>query len=66
MAARKSKDYTPISWDAYFTEKHDVKVNETDTFCAYTAGEAGQPILCLLHGGGFSALTWSLFTVRTY
>ncbi|XP_059489256.1 protein phosphatase methylesterase 1 [Neocloeon triangulifer] len=61
MASRKSRDYTPASWDLYFEKKHQVKVSDTDTFCAYTAGEVGNPILCLLHGGGFSGLTWSLF-----
>ncbi|XP_065352442.1 protein phosphatase methylesterase 1 isoform X1 [Cloeon dipterum] len=61
MTSRKSRDYTPTTWDLYFKEKHSVVVSETDTFCAYTAGEEGNPILCLLHGGGFSALTWSLF-----
>lgn len=33
-----------------------------DTFHIYTKGTEG-PTLVLLHGGGYSALTWAEFTV---
>ncbi|CAG2063564.1 unnamed protein product, partial [Timema podura] len=58
----RKRDYTPVAWSHYFTERQDVKVNDVDTFRVYKAGTTG-PLLVLLHGGGFSALTWSLFSV---
>nr|CAD7426901.1 unnamed protein product [Timema monikensis] len=61
LSGRK-RDYTPVAWSHYFTERQDVKVNDVDSFRVYKAGTTG-PLLVLLHGGGFSALTWSLFSV---
>lgn len=34
-----------------------------DVFRVYVRGDSG-PLLLLLHGGGYSALTWSLLAVR--
>lgn len=34
-----------------------------DQFCVYIAGSDG-PLLVMLHGGGYSGLTWSLCAVR--
>jgi protein phosphatase methylesterase 1 len=59
----KKKDYTPIHWSHYFTSREKVIVNEDgDSFQVYRRGSSG-PLLVLLHGGGFSALSWSLFAV---
>nr|CAD7443617.1 unnamed protein product [Timema bartmani] len=58
----RKRDYTPVAWSHYFAERQDVKVNDVDSFRVYKAGTTG-PLLVLLHGGGFSALTWSLFSV---
>lgn len=55
------KDYTPIPWDEHFAESRDVRVNSTTTFRVYTRGTEG-PVLLLLHGGGFSALSWACFS----
>ncbi|KAK8763303.1 hypothetical protein V5799_034083 [Amblyomma americanum] len=55
------RDYTPLSWRSYFSEARSVKTSDTDTFRVYTKGSQG-PLLLLLHGGGYSGLTWSLFT----
>jgi len=54
----RQRDYTPISWTDYFDEKVSVTVSR-GSFTVYTLGSAG-PVVCLLHGGGYSALTWAL------
>ncbi|XP_060074167.1 protein phosphatase methylesterase 1-like isoform X2 [Ylistrum balloti] len=54
----RKKDYTAVHWDKYFDQKHDVQVGES-TFRLYECGTSG-PVLLFLHGGGFSALSWSL------
>ncbi|PSN37996.1 Protein phosphatase methylesterase 1 [Blattella germanica] len=56
----RKRDYTPVLWNHYFNECHDVSVNG-NKFRVYSLGNHG-PLLVLLHGGGFSALTWSLFS----
>lgn len=56
----RKKDYSPLTWRSYFTEAKDVKTDEGNVFRVYTKGTAG-PLLLLLHGGGYSGLTWSLF-----
>nr|CAG4648702.1 EOG090X07NZ [Polyphemus pediculus] len=58
----RKRDYTPIHWSQYFKTSENVTINEgADTFHVYRRGTEG-PVLVLLHGGGFSALTWSLFS----
>jgi len=54
----RQRDYTPLPWTQYFDEKLLVPVLG-GKFTVYTKGETG-PVLCLLHGGGYSALTWAL------
>ncbi|XP_011495620.1 PREDICTED: protein phosphatase methylesterase 1, partial [Ceratosolen solmsi marchali] len=55
-----NRDYEPVSWTLYFNERKPVTINE-DTFYVYAQGNEG-PLLVLLHGGGYSALTWAQFT----
>lgn len=57
---QRKRDYEPVQWMAYFDESKDVKI-EQNIFHVYTKGTEG-PTLVLLHGGGFSALTWAEFT----
>ena len=57
----RKRDYTPVMWNRYFNECHDVEISG-NIFRVYCLGNHG-PLLVLLHGGGFSALTWALFSV---
>ncbi|KAL3234079.1 hypothetical protein MRX96_022827 [Rhipicephalus microplus] len=54
------RDYTPLSWRDYFSEALWVRTSDSDTFRVYMKGSQG-PLLLLLHGGGYSGLTWALF-----
>ena len=62
-ALMKKRDYTPVLWDTYFNVKHDVVTPGGDTFRVYECGTEG-PVLLFLHGGGFSALSWSLLSAQ--
>lgn len=53
---------SPLPWNQFFDKKLDVKVND-DIFCVYTKGDTG-PIFYMLHGGGYSGLTWACVAVR--
>ena len=56
----RSRDYySPVQWDTYFQTRNEIKIGD-DSFNVYESGSEG-PVLILLHGGGFSGLTWSLF-----
>lgn len=53
-------------WNEHFSEKEDVVLDEEHTFRVYFANrdkENRLPLLLLLHGGGYSALTWAHFCV---
>ncbi|KAF5283422.1 hypothetical protein FQA39_LY04798 [Lamprigera yunnana] len=52
-------DSSPLKWNTFFESEEQIKV-DGDVFNVYTKGQNG-PIVFLIHGGGYSALTWSLF-----
>jgi len=56
------KSYTGVSWRKYWRSK-DFVSTESGTFCVYEGGSRDAPVtICLLHGAGYSALTWSLMS----
>lgn len=59
-AQQRKRDYDPVPWSAYFDESKKIKIGE-NSFNIYTQGEEG-PLVVLLHGGGYCALTWAEFT----
>lgn len=62
----RQKDYMPTMWNEYFDEKEDVILDNDHQFRIYFSKrdkENKKPLLLLLHGGGYSALTWALFSV---
>lgn len=66
---RRQKDYVPTMWDEHFEEKQDINLGEGQYFRVYFSKrdrENQKPLLVLLHGGGYSALTWALFTVNYF
>ncbi|KAG7395939.1 Protein phosphatase methylesterase 1 [Phytophthora boehmeriae] len=56
--ADESDDYEGL-WAKYFDSKQDVELPNGDTFRAYRAGSKG-PHIVLLHGGGYTSMTWCL------
>lgn len=65
--SRCKRDFKPISYKSYFDEHVNIKVPESeDTFRVYLSGfqanSSDSLLLVLLHGGGYSGLTWSLFS----
>lgn len=54
-------DYSPLSWEEFFDEKRSVVVDECQ-FNVYLKGTTG-PLFYLLHGGGYTGLTWACFAV---
>lgn len=54
-------------WSEYFAFKDDVVLDSERTFQVYRSkkSEKGGPLLLLLHGGGYSGLTWANFCVRS-
>ncbi|XP_033103761.1 protein phosphatase methylesterase 1-like [Anneissia japonica] len=57
----RKRDFTPLPWSSYFTSYQDVKIDKENIFRVYEKGEAG-PVVVLLHGGGFSGLTWAVMS----
>lgn len=65
----QNRDYSPRPWSDYFNSIQDVQV-EKNVFRVYflndcdissSQGSNETPVLVLLHGGGFSGLTWATF-----
>lgn len=59
------RDFKPSLWSEFFAEKDDVAVDEKRTFRIYRTKQPEKPgpVLLLLHGGGYSGLTWAHFCV---
>uniref|UniRef100_A0A1I7ZWP2 Protein phosphatase methylesterase 1 n=1 Tax=Steinernema glaseri TaxID=37863 RepID=A0A1I7ZWP2_9BILA len=54
------QEHTPIGWEEFFTAKVFVETENGDRFNVYKKGDKG-PVFFLLHGGGYTGLTWSCF-----
>lgn len=57
--SKKSTDLTPIKWTKYFDREGNVHT-KNGRIHYYAKGDNGV-LLLLIHGGGYNALTWSLF-----
>ena len=53
----------PLGWEGYFDSATQVDVAGRGDFRVYQAGASG-PVLLLLHGGGYSGMTWALVARR--
>ncbi|XP_037937984.1 protein phosphatase methylesterase 1 [Teleopsis dalmanni] len=60
------RDFKPTQWNEFFAYKEDVVVDEKRTFRIYRTKQPEKvgPTLLLLHGGGYSGLTWAHFCVE--
>nr|CAH7753241.1 unnamed protein product [Callosobruchus chinensis] len=59
LAASK-QNFGPVKWSNYFDKEETIETSK-GKFHVYSKGSEG-PILLCLHGGGYSGLTWALFT----
>uniref|UniRef100_A0A914W4J7 Protein phosphatase methylesterase 1 n=1 Tax=Plectus sambesii TaxID=2011161 RepID=A0A914W4J7_9BILA len=53
----RSRDFTPLPWTDFFDKKQELNIG-SDKFNVYLKGSSG-PVFYLLHGGGYSGLTWA-------
>ncbi|KAK0416239.1 hypothetical protein QR680_012368 [Steinernema hermaphroditum] len=53
-------EHSPIGWEEFFTAKVLVETENGDRFNVYRKGDKG-PVFYLLHGGGYTGLTWCCF-----
>ena len=60
---RLATEAGPLGWEGYFDSAEELEIRGRGTFRVYCAGAAG-PVLLLLHGGGYSGLTWALMVRR--
>jgi hypothetical protein len=68
-APGRQKDYSPTEWRQYFHDFLDVRTDEKSSFRCYRSKPAetsDAPVLVLLHGGGFNALSWAIFSVSEF
>ncbi|XP_023948114.2 protein phosphatase methylesterase 1 [Bicyclus anynana] len=64
FSGARRKDYSPVAWKNYFDKYVDVEL-EVGVFRVYLSPEPehpDQPRIVTLHGGGYSGLSWALFT----
>ncbi|KAI1289779.1 Protein phosphatase methylesterase 1 [Halotydeus destructor] len=67
LPKRPGREFTPLPWSDYFESMRDVDVSSSSSFRVYLSGFSdnkdygNKPLLVLLHGAGYSGLTWSLF-----
>ncbi|XP_026477421.1 protein phosphatase methylesterase 1-like [Ctenocephalides felis] len=60
----RKRDYTPVHWNQYFNNR-DFVTTERGKFCIYLSEPSevnDSPLIVMLHGGGYSALTWAHFS----
>lgn len=57
-------DFSPLKWKEFFDRKEILQTDEEDFFNVYFKGSNG-PLFFLIHGGGYSALTWACFVVSS-
>ncbi len=63
-ARNKRRDFTPIEWTEFFDERRSVVINTADSFNVYVKGPNENNLkFLLLHGAGYSGLTWACFVV---
>ncbi|CRK99431.1 CLUMA_CG012582, isoform A [Clunio marinus] len=59
------KDYSPSQWNQFFHDYIDVMIDEKSVFRCYRSKPAEKHdalLLILLHGGGYNALSWAVFS----
>ncbi|VVC28432.1 Protein phosphatase methylesterase, eukaryotic,Alpha/beta hydrolase fold-1,Alpha/Beta [Cinara cedri] len=57
---RSQEELTPLPWHDYFEYKRVINIDD-NKFTTYLLGNLDSVLIVLLHGGGFNALTWSIF-----
>ncbi|RWS12712.1 Protein phosphatase methylesterase 1-like protein [Dinothrombium tinctorium] len=66
----RTRDFAPVPYSLYFDEFKDFEIGDDcdrnrASFRVYLSGfgddDSSKPLLLLLHGGGYSGLTWCLF-----
>eukprot|EP00088_Acartia_fossae_P035928 TRINITY_DN3706_c0_g1_i1.p1 TRINITY_DN3706_c0_g1~~TRINITY_DN3706_c0_g1_i1.p1 ORF type:complete len:419 (+),score=81.65 TRINITY_DN3706_c0_g1_i1:34-1290(+) len=60
----RRRSYSPVSWKKYWDSKEQLK-SDDGVFTVYSKG-SGDTLVLLLHGGGYSGLTWSLVAEELY
>ena len=50
------------SWNDYFDEKIILEKDDNFKFNVYRKGDSSLPAFFMIHGGGFTGLTWANFT----
>lgn len=60
-AERAKREYTVLPWENYFDSSKFVHLDNGNKFRVYIKGDSG-PVFFLLHGGGFSGLSWSILS----
>lgn len=56
---RGGRSYTPIHWSQYWSQKLWVETSR-GKFCTYRHNSGNGALVIFLHGGGYSALSWSV------